>query len=86
MIEQYAEGFAQAYDELWNPYPTRAAAQLLKLHETLDPGAERRVLDVGCGTGIVGAAFQRVGYSVTGLDPSRAMRARPGPGSASRQS
>jgi predicted TPR repeat methyltransferase len=76
MIEQYAEGFAQAYDELWNPYPTRAAAQLLKLHESLDPGAERRVLDIGCGTGIVGAAFQQAGYEVTGLDASRAMLER----------
>lgn len=82
--EQYAEGFAQAYDEHWSPYPTRAAEQLLRLHRALDPGAERRLLDIGCGTGIVAAQFQQAGYEVTGLDVSEAMlrraRARLGDG------
>ncbi len=75
-MEQYAEGFAQAYDEHWSPYPTRAAEQLLRLHQVLDPGAERRVLDIGCGTGIVAAQFQQAGYEVTGLDVSEAMLRR----------
>ena len=76
MTEEYAEGFARAYDEHWHPYPTRAAAHLLDLHRTLAPDAERRLLDVGCGTGIVAAHFQQAGYRVTGLDVSRAMLAR----------
>jgi SAM-dependent methyltransferase len=76
MIEQYAEGFAQAYDEHWQLYPNRAAAELLRLHRQLDPAAERRVLDIGCGTGIVGAHFQQAGYEVTGLDVSQAMLVR----------
>jgi SAM-dependent methyltransferase len=76
VTEQYAGGFAQAYDALWNPYPNRAADELLRLHQKLDPAAERRLLDVGCGTGIVGARFQRAGYAVTGLDASRSMLER----------
>lgn len=76
MTEEYAEGFARAYDEHWHLYPTRAAAHLLDLHRTLAPDAERRLLDVGCGTGIVAAHFQQAGYRVTGLDVSAAMLAR----------
>lgn len=79
--EQYAEGLAQAYDEHWSPYPTRAAEQLLRLHRALAPDAEhrpseRRLLDIGCGTGIVAAQFQQAGYEVTGLDVSEAMLRR----------
>lgn len=75
-MEQYAEGFAQAYDEHWSPYPTRAAEQLLRLHQALDPAAERRLLDIGCGTGIVADQFRQAGYEVTGLDVSEAMLRR----------
>lgn len=72
-VEEYAEGFAQAYDQHWRSYPARAAVELLALHQTLAPDGERRLLDVGCGTGIVAAHFQAAGYAVTGLDTSRAM-------------
>src|SRR5688572_15003958 len=75
-MEQYAEGFAQAYDEYWSPYPTQAAKQLLRLHRTLEPEAELRLLDIGCGTGLVAAQFQEAGYEVTGLDVSAAMLQR----------
>jgi SAM-dependent methyltransferase len=75
-MEQYAEGFAQAYDEHWSPYPKRAAAELLRLHRALAPDSERRLLDIGCGTGIVAAQFQQEGYEVTGLDVSEAMLRR----------
>jgi SAM-dependent methyltransferase len=75
-MEQYADGFAQAYDEHWSPYPTQAAKQLLRLHQALAPDAERRLLDIGCGTGIVAARFQQEGYRVTGLDVSEAMLQR----------
>lgn len=84
MIEQYVDGFAGAYDEHWSPYPARVAAELLALHRLHAPDGERRLLDVGCGTGIVGAHFQAAGYEVTGLDASQAMlqraRARLGDG------
>lgn len=75
-IEQYAERFATAYDEHWRPYPTRVAGELLRLHQQLDPDGERQLLDIGCGTGIVGAHFQQAGYRLTGLDASRAMLER----------
>lgn len=75
-VEEYAEGFAQAYDEHWRSYPARAAVELLALHRALAPEGERRLLDVGCGTGIVAAHFQAAGYAVTGLDASRAMLQR----------
>jgi SAM-dependent methyltransferase len=76
MVEEYAEGFAQAYDEHWHSYPAKAAIGLLALHRALAPDRERALLDVGCGTGIVAAHFQQAGYAVTGLDTSPAMLAR----------
>lgn len=75
MNEGYVEGFAQAYDQFWHPYPTKSAASLLKLMQSAVPDA-RTVLDVGCGTGIVADHLQRAGYTVTGLDMSPAMLAR----------
>lgn len=74
--EPYAGEFATAYDEHWSPYPTRVAGELLRLHQKLDPDGERRLLDIGCGTGIVGAQFQQAGYQLTGLDASPAMLRR----------
>jgi SAM-dependent methyltransferase len=76
MVEEYAGGFAQAYDEHWRGYPAKAASELLALHRALAPDQERALLDIGCGTGIVAAHFQQAGYAVTGLDTSRAMLAR----------
>ncbi|NEA30524.1 class I SAM-dependent methyltransferase [Streptomyces sp. SID13031] len=74
MSEGYVEGFAQAYDQFWRPYPTKSAQSLLKLLESSAPDA-RRVLDIGCGTGIVAEQFQQAGFEVTGLDKSPAMLA-----------
>ncbi|WBQ08171.1 class I SAM-dependent methyltransferase [Kribbella sp. CA-293567] len=75
MSEGYVEGFAQAYDQFWQPYPTKSAASLLKLLQSAAPDA-RAVLDIGCGTGIVAQHLVRAGYAVTGLDKSPAMLAR----------
>lgn len=76
MEAQYADRFPQVYDRYWLPYPRRIGAALRELHQKLAPDAERRMLDVGCGTGIVTAAFQQDGYEVTGVDISAAMLAR----------
>ncbi|WP_328324924.1 class I SAM-dependent methyltransferase [Kribbella sp. NBC_00382] len=75
MSEGYVEGFAQAYDQFWRPYPAKSAQSLLKLLQSLTPEA-RRVLDVGCGTGIVAEHLMQAGLAVTGLDMSPAMLAR----------
>ena len=39
--------------------------------ESVPPPA--RILDVGCGTGVLADRLQRAGYDVTGLDPSEGM-------------
>lgn len=71
----YGEGFATAYDHFWAAYPKRMAQLWLDVHRRLAPGAERSLLDVGCGTGIVAERFHAEGYSVIGLDISAAMLA-----------
>lgn len=75
MNEDYVEGFAQAYDRFWYPYPSKSADALLTLVRDAAPDA-KRVLDVGCGTGIVAERFIREEYTVTGLDRSPAMLER----------
>jgi SAM-dependent methyltransferase len=75
--DSYADPrLAALYDAL-NPADD-AAAFYLSL-----PGAPpARILDVGCGTGLLACEFAARGYDVTGADPAAAMlavaRARPG--------
>jgi SAM-dependent methyltransferase len=75
--ESYADPrLAALYDAL-NPADA-AAAFYLGL-----PGVPpARILDVGCGTGLLACGFATRGYDVTGADPAAAMlavaRARPG--------
>lgn len=76
MNAQYVDLFPQVYDTYWLPYPRRIGPELRQLHQRLAPDAERRMLDVGCGTGIVTAAFQEAGYEVTGVDISEPMLAQ----------
>ena len=77
--ESYADPrLAALYDAL-NPAGA-AAAFYLSL-----PGAPpARILDVGCGTGLLACEFATRGYDVTGADPAAAMlataRGRPGGG------
>ena len=75
-MAEYVELLAKVYDRYWGPYPRRIGAQMLRLHATLAPDAEQRVLDIGCGTGIVAERFVAEGYAVTGLDRSPGMLAR----------
>ena len=79
-FRQVAEGFganAGRYDRARPSYPRAMVDQIL----ATSPG--RRVLDVGCGTGIVARLFQAAGAEVLGVDPvagaARAAQAlRPG--------
>lgn len=75
-MAEYVDAFVTAYDRFWAPYPERMGEAWLRLHAHLAPGAERSLLDVGCGTGIVAARFASAGYRVVGVDVSAAMIAR----------
>ena len=70
---QVAEGFganAGRYDRARPSYPGAMVDRIL----ATSPG--RRVLDVGCGTGIVARLFQGAGAEVLGVDPDERMAAQ----------
>ena len=75
--ESYADPrLAALYDAL-NPADASTAFYL-----SLPGAPPARILDVGCGTGLLACKFAARGYDVTGADPAAAMlataRARPG--------
>ena len=75
--ESYADPrLAALYDAL-NPADASTA-----FHLSLPGAPPARILDVGCGTGLLACEFAARGYDVTGVDPAAAMlataRARPG--------
>ena len=75
--ESYADPrLAALYDAL-NPAGASTAFYL-----SLPGAPPARILDVGCGTGLLACEFATRGYDVTGADPAAAMlataRARPG--------
>ena len=71
---------ARRYDRTWPSYPRAMVDRLLA--ESPGPGSGvragsgPRVLDVGCGTGIVGRLFQAAGAEVLGVDPDERMAAQ----------
>ena len=69
---EVAESFgaeAGRYDRARPSYP----AALVERIVAASPGRGRRVLDVGCGTGIVARLFQAAGCDVLGVDPDARM-------------
>lgn len=62
---------ADAYAKFRPSYP-REAIDWIVSHCGLKPG--RRLIDVGCGTGISSRLFAARGLQVTGLEPNAAMR------------
>ena len=54
----HVEPTARVYDRYWGPYPRTIAGQVLALHDALAPDAQRRVLDLVAGAGLV---VERVG-------------------------
>jgi SAM-dependent methyltransferase len=66
MAESFG-GFAERYDRTRPRYPAALVDRVIEA----SPG--RRVLDVGCGTGIEARQFQAAGCSVLGIDPDERM-------------
>ena len=66
-------GYARYYDLLYRDKDYRAETEFVdRLIRTHAPGA-RRVLELGCGTGIHGTLLAEQGYDVVGLDRSEDM-------------
>ncbi|WP_153722278.1 class I SAM-dependent DNA methyltransferase [Sporosarcina cascadiensis] len=67
MSSSYTE-FAHIYDELMNDIPYDAYIELLDLASAGVSG--KKVLDIGCGTGLLSAMLAKRGAYVTGVDLS----------------
>ncbi|PIC78505.1 SAM-dependent methyltransferase [Sporosarcina sp. P19] len=63
--------FASIYDELMNDIPYDAYVELLDLASAGVSG--KKVLDIGCGTGLLSAMLAKKGAHVTGIDLSADM-------------
>ena len=63
--------FASIYDELMNDIPYDAYVELLDLASAGVSG--KKVLDIGCGTGLLSAMLAKKGAHVTGIDLSTDM-------------
>jgi cyclopropane fatty-acyl-phospholipid synthase-like methyltransferase len=68
-----------AWMELAGEYAAHRSGYSNELYETIAAFGLRRgatVLDIGCGTGLASGPFIGNGFSVTGVDTSRAMLAK----------
>src|SRR6201996_2676277 len=65
---------APRYDRARPSYPRALVDRVLATSPRT--GSRARVLDVGCGTGIVARLFQAAGAQVLGIDPDERMAAR----------
>lgn len=65
------EGFAYIYDELMDDVPYDTYVELLE--SASGPLGSLRVLDIGCGTGLLSAMMAKKGAVVTGIDLSGEM-------------
>ena len=73
LFDQYAPRFDEALASL----AYRAPAQLRDAVERVRPGTTfERMLDLGCGTGLAGAAFRPLAPQITGVDLAPAMVAQ----------
>ncbi|MBE1554643.1 class I SAM-dependent DNA methyltransferase [Sporosarcina limicola] len=70
MSNAYSE-FAFVYDELMTDVPYDTYVELLDMAASGISG--KRVLDIGCGTGLLSAKLAKQGADVTGIDLSTAM-------------
>jgi SAM-dependent methyltransferase len=68
------EGYAQTADTLVGQYESIAFADVHKTILPLLPKPPGRVLDIGAGTGRDAAGFAALGYTVTAIEPTAALR------------
>jgi glycine/sarcosine N-methyltransferase len=66
---------ASDYDEMVD-WGKRLARELPFFERVLSEAGASRVVDVGCGTGMLAIALARLGLEVTGVDPSESMLAK----------
>ncbi|HRH55526.1 MAG TPA: class I SAM-dependent methyltransferase [Candidatus Paceibacterota bacterium] len=61
--------------ELWDSIRKKSFTQEVRFLDRLfkQEGSVRKVLDVGCGTGLHAAALSKLGYEVVGVDANRRM-------------
>lgn len=76
-IKEVFDAFADHYESsLTDHLGYDLPAQLLELYQRLFPGSKPvRLLDIGCGTGLVGDKFRSLCSSITGVDISDKMLA-----------
>ncbi len=73
MSERHFDEIADQYDESLPPHVVQHYLdKRVRLIGDLLPGGGK-VLDAGCGTGVVASRLADLGYEVTGLDPSEGM-------------
>lgn len=70
-MQAYGPGFARIYNLRWTSFANQAAPLIHEFYATTPIGrANKRVLDLCCGTGQLAVYFLDRGYTVVGLDLS----------------
>ncbi|MCD4650704.1 MAG: methyltransferase domain-containing protein [Candidatus Cloacimonetes bacterium] len=72
-MQAYRNSFAEVYDRKWNEFSDVVAPLICDYFEEKGQGLQKRLLDVGCGTGRLAKYFCNEGFRVIGIDRSESM-------------
>ena len=73
-MQAYGAGFARVYNLRWSGFARQVAPLILEYFEVSPfAAANKRVLDLCCGTGQLALYFLEKGYRVVGIDLSEHM-------------